>query len=160
MIATEGFFSIYAGIDAAIGRQMVYGTARIGLHRSISDKMVELNDGKPISFLAKAISGMLSGSLAVCMGTPFDIALVRLQADSMAPMEDRRNYKHVLDVRTYFDIDSNSLVWLKIEINLISIVECFVVYVIGILSYSPSPFVDLILGINSNLKGRRNCNSL
>ena len=98
MIANEGFFSIYKGIDAAIGRQMVYGTARIGLHRTFSDKLVEINDGKPISFMSKTLSGMASGSVAVCIGTPFDIALVRLQADSMGPVEDRRNYKNVFDV--------------------------------------------------------------
>jgi solute carrier family 25 (mitochondrial oxoglutarate transporter), member 11 len=98
MIAKEGFLSIYTGIDAAIGRQMVYGTARIGLHRSFSDKLVEINNGQPISFLSKTLSGMASGSVAVCIGTPFDIALVRLQADSMAPLEDRRNYKNVFDV--------------------------------------------------------------
>ena len=34
---------------------------------------------------------------AVCIGTPFDIALVRLQADGMAKPEDRRNYKNVFD---------------------------------------------------------------
>mmetsp|Transcript_17291 Transcript_17291/g.23819 ORF Transcript_17291/g.23819 Transcript_17291/m.23819 type:complete len:311 (-) Transcript_17291:408-1340(-) len=102
MVESEGVLSVYKGVDAAIGRQMVYGTARIGLHRSISDKLVEMNDGQPINFLAKTLSGMLSGSIAVCIGTPFDIALVRLQADSMAAPEDRRNYKNVFDalVRT------------------------------------------------------------
>uniref|UniRef100_A0A7S2JSB4 Uncharacterized protein n=1 Tax=Leptocylindrus danicus TaxID=163516 RepID=A0A7S2JSB4_9STRA len=97
MIKADGIASVYKGVDAAIGRQMVYGTARIGLHRSFSDKLVEMNDGKPIGFLTKTLSGMASGSIAVCIGTPFDIALVRLQADSMAPAEDRRNYKNVFD---------------------------------------------------------------
>ena len=97
MVKHDGFFSIYKGVDAAIGRQLVYGTARIGLHRKFSDKLVEMNDGKPIGFAQKALSGMLSGSIAVCIGTPFDIALVRLQADGMAKPEDRRNYKNVFD---------------------------------------------------------------
>ena len=57
-----------------------------------------MNNGKQISFVQKALSGMLSGSIAVCIGTPFDIALVRLQADGMAKPEDRRNYKNVFDV--------------------------------------------------------------
>lgn len=102
MVKNDGFFSIYKGVDAAIGRQLVYGTARIGLHRSISDQMVKWNDGQSIGFLAKTLSGMVSGSIAVCIGTPFDIALVRLQSDSMAAPEDRRNYKNVFDalVRT------------------------------------------------------------
>lgn len=97
MVKEQGFTSIYKGVDAAIGRQMVYGTARIGLHRSFSDKLVEMNDGKPINFLVKTLSGMASGSIAVCIGTPFDIALVRLQSDSMAPANERRNYKNVFD---------------------------------------------------------------
>ena len=97
LVRNDGFLSIYKGVDAAIGRQLVYGTARIGLHRTFSDKLVEWNDGNPISFLHKTLSGMASGSVAVCIGTPFDIALVRLQSDGMAPVEERRNYKNVFD---------------------------------------------------------------
>lgn len=97
MIRTDGVGSIYKGVDAAIGRQMVYGTARIGLHRTFSDKLVELNHGNPISFAQKTLSGMLSGSIAVFIGTPFDIALVRLQSDGSAPVHERRNYKNVFD---------------------------------------------------------------
>ena len=98
MVKKDGIGSIYKGVDAAIGRQMVYGTARIGLHRKFSDKLVQLNGGNPINFFQKTLSGMASGSIAVCIGTPFDIALVRLQADSMAPESERRNYKNVFDV--------------------------------------------------------------
>lgn len=104
MIKNDGFLSIYKGVDAAIGRQLVYGTARIGLHRKFSDKLVEINSGQPISFVQKALSGMVSGSIAVCIGTPFDIALVRLQADGMAKPENRRNYKSVFDV----SVDKNN----------------------------------------------------
>mmetsp|Transcript_11901 Transcript_11901/g.15615 ORF Transcript_11901/g.15615 Transcript_11901/m.15615 type:complete len:306 (-) Transcript_11901:98-1015(-) len=102
MVQRDGILSVYKGVDAAIGRQMVYGTARIGLHRTFSDQLVVMNEGHPISFAQKALSGMASGSIAVCIGTPFDIALVRLQSDGMAKPEDRRNYKNVFDalVRT------------------------------------------------------------
>lgn len=97
MIASEGVTSLYRGVDAAIGRQMVYGTARIGLHTKFSGMLVERNDGQPISFAQKAASGMLSGAIAVSIGSPFDIALVRMQSDGMAKPEDRRNYKTVMD---------------------------------------------------------------
>ena len=100
MVKHDGITSIYQGVDAAIGRQMVYGTARIGLHRAFSDKLKQMNDGKPISFGMKTLSGMASGSIAVCIGTPFDIALVRLQSDSMAPAAERKNYKNVFDALT------------------------------------------------------------
>lgn len=96
-VKRDGFASIYKGVDASIGRQMVYGTARIGLHRTFSNKLVELNGGNQINFFMKTLSGMASGATAVCIGTPFDIALVRLQSDGMAKPEDRRNYKNVFD---------------------------------------------------------------
>lgn len=100
LVKSDGITSVYKGVDAAIGRQLVYGTARIGLHRAFSDELKVRNDGKPISFAMKALSGMASGSIAVCIGTPFDIALVRLQSDSMAPAAERKNYKNVMDALT------------------------------------------------------------
>ena len=40
VVKNDGLLGMYKGVDAAIGRQMVYGTARIGLHRTFSDKLV------------------------------------------------------------------------------------------------------------------------
>lgn len=57
----------------------------------------EKSTGGAIPFWMKTLSGMLSGGIAVCIGTPFDVALVRMQADSMKPLELRRNYKNVFD---------------------------------------------------------------
>lgn len=97
MVRTEGITSVYAGLSAALMRQAVYGTARIGLHRTFSDKLIANNGGQPLSFAAKAGSGMLSGAIAVCIGTPFDVALVRMQADSMKPEAERKGYKNVFN---------------------------------------------------------------
>lgn len=94
---TEGLTALYSGLSAALLRQAIYGTARIGLHRTFSDKLLASNEGKPLSFGLKAASGMGSGSLAVCVGTPMDVALVRMQADSMKPAASRRGYKNVFD---------------------------------------------------------------
>jgi solute carrier family 25 oxoglutarate transporter 11 len=95
--SVEGISACYAGLSAALFRQATYGTARIGLHRSFSDYLVAQNNGKPVSFAAKTASGLLSGSMAVCVGTPFDVALVRMQADSMQPVAQRRNYSGVIN---------------------------------------------------------------
>ena len=94
MIKKDGVASIYSGITAAYGRQCVYGTARIGLFRTISDYITKVNGGKPLSILEKIAAGLSSGAVAVCAGTPFDVALVRMQADSMKPLEQRRGYKN------------------------------------------------------------------
>lgn len=97
MIKEEGFMSIYSGLSAAYLRQCIYGTARIGLHRTFSDMLQERNQGKPIPFSLKVASGMLSGSIAVMLGTPCDVALVRMQGDSMKPVAKRRGYKNAID---------------------------------------------------------------
>lgn len=97
MIQKEGIKSIYAGLSASLSRQCVYGTARIGLHRTFSDYMIKSNNGRHLSFVEKVISGMASGAIAVCIGTPFDVALVRMQADSMKPTNQRRGYRNAVD---------------------------------------------------------------
>ena len=38
-----------------------------------------------------------SGALASVIGNPFDISMVRMQADSLRPAAERRGYKHVFD---------------------------------------------------------------
>lgn len=97
MYKEEGIKALYCGMSAALLRQAVYGTARIGLHRTFSNMLMERNNGMPLSFGLKALSGMSSGSLAVCFGTPMDVALVRMQADSMKPAGGRRGYANVFD---------------------------------------------------------------
>lgn len=96
MIKEGGVGSIYAGLDASLMRQAIYGTARIGLHRTFSDMIADATGGN-VPFWLKTLSGMASGSIAVCIGTPMDVALVRMQADSMKPKAEQRNYAHVLD---------------------------------------------------------------
>lgn len=97
MVAKEGFASVYNGLSASLMRQAIYGTARMGLHRTISDHLVERNGGAPIGFGEKALAGLTGGAIAVLIGTPFDVALVRMQADSMKPEAQRRNYANVFD---------------------------------------------------------------
>lgn len=96
MVAKDGVRSIYAGIDAALCRQLLYGTARIGLNRTFANKAKEMQGGGPLPFHLKAGAGMASGALAVCVGTPMDVALVRMQADSLKPVAERRNYSNVV----------------------------------------------------------------
>ena len=95
MVAKDGVKSIYAGLSASLTRQCTYGTARMGIHRTMSDWLQERNGGKPIDFGQKASAGIVGGALAVCIGTPFDVALVRMQADSMKEEALRRNYTGV-----------------------------------------------------------------
>jgi solute carrier family 25 oxoglutarate transporter 11 len=98
IVKADGVAGLYAGLSAAVMRQAVYGTARIGLYRTVSQALVDRNgDGKPLPFLQKAGASLSTGAVASAIGNPFDLALVRMQSDTMKPAAERRNYKSVFD---------------------------------------------------------------
>ena len=97
IITKEGVRGLYAGLSASIMRQAVYGTARLGLHREFSDRLRASGGGADLSALQSAGSAMAAGALASIIGTPFDVALVRMQADGMKPVAERRGYTNVFN---------------------------------------------------------------
>ena len=97
ILAQHGLRGLYAGLSASIMRQAVYGTARLGLHREFSDRMRASGGGADLSALQSAGSAMGAGALASVIGTPFDVALVRMQADGMKPAAERRGYSNVFN---------------------------------------------------------------
>ena len=97
VIKSDGFLGLYAGYSAAITRQVVYGSARLGLFRVFSERLKEYNKGQPIPITWKIGAGLGSGALAAAIGNPADLSLVRMQADSILPAAERRNYKGVGD---------------------------------------------------------------
>jgi len=96
IIKDEGFFSLYRGLSAALLRQATYTTARLGIFRTVSDTMAG-PEKKPLKFWKKTVAGLAAGGLGSVFGTPADVALIRMQADSKLAPEQRRNYKHVGD---------------------------------------------------------------
>eukprot|EP01029_Cantina_marsupialis_P003582 TRINITY_DN1348_c0_g1_i1.p1 TRINITY_DN1348_c0_g1~~TRINITY_DN1348_c0_g1_i1.p1 ORF type:complete len:301 (-),score=79.32 TRINITY_DN1348_c0_g1_i1:141-1043(-) len=96
---SEGVPGLYAGLSASVMRQAVYGTARLGLHRSFSNKLEEMRGGK-IPLWQKIGSSFVSGAIASTIGNPCDLAMVRMQADSLKPIAERRGYKNVFDAIT------------------------------------------------------------
>jgi solute carrier family 25 oxoglutarate transporter 11 len=96
ILAEEGVFSLYRGLDSALMRQATYTTARLGIYRTLFNKR-ELHYGGAIPFYEKVLISMTAGFLGSLIGNPSDLALVRFQADQTLPKELRRNYKHVFD---------------------------------------------------------------
>lgn len=96
VIKNEGVRGLFSGLSAAIMRQAVYGTAKIGLHDSFSQTLKRMNNGQPIPFYQKTLSAMTAGVLASIVGNPFDLALVRMEADGCAPADQRRGYKNAI----------------------------------------------------------------
>jgi solute carrier family 25 oxoglutarate transporter 11 len=96
IIRNDGFAALYKGLDAAIVRQLTYTTTRLGVFRWTSNQLKK--DGeKALPFYKKAFAGLFAGAVGAFVGTPADLALVRMQADSTLPLDQRRNYKGVAD---------------------------------------------------------------
>jgi solute carrier family 25 oxoglutarate transporter 11 len=122
IVRKDGFRALYSGLSASLTRQATYGTARIGLHRMISQYLEKSNGNgsASIPFWQKAASGMMSGAIAVCIGTPFDVALVRMQNDGSLPAADRRNYRGVTDaLRRIYSEEGLGNLWRGLAPNIL-----------------------------------------
>jgi len=93
---------LYAGISAAYLRQWLYGSCRMGIYSYLLER-ANLENQKAgrrkgdIPFRDKLLMGCISGGIGSFVGTPSELALVRMSADSKLPPEQRRNYTSVVD---------------------------------------------------------------
>lgn len=88
---------LYAGLSAAYLRQWTYGSCRIGIFSWLLSAN-KPKDGSPVPFSKKVAYGMFAGAIGSFVGTPSELALVRMSADSKLPEAEKRNYKGIFDV--------------------------------------------------------------
>lgn len=86
---------LYAGISAAYLRQLLYGSCRMGIYSYLMEQAKETK--QDITLTHKLGMGCISGSIGSFIGTPAEVALVRMSADSKLPLEQQRNYTSVWD---------------------------------------------------------------
>ena len=85
-------------IDVALLRQVVYGTLRLGIYFNLTEWIKQnKNNGENLGFAQRAGASFVAGGVASFFGNPCDLALVRMQADTVLPEAERRNYKNVVD---------------------------------------------------------------
>ncbi|OAL34952.1 hypothetical protein AYO20_05667 [Fonsecaea nubica] len=90
---------LYSGLSAALLRQVVYGTSRLGLFFTFEDalKTRAKERGRQMTFIERAGAGIAAGALGSFIGNPTEVALIRMQSDGMRPMDQRQNYRSVFD---------------------------------------------------------------
>eukprot|EP00584_Thalassiosira_punctigera_P022034 CAMPEP_0172551016 /NCGR_PEP_ID=MMETSP1067-20121228/35034_1 /TAXON_ID=265564 ORGANISM="Thalassiosira punctigera, Strain Tpunct2005C2" /NCGR_SAMPLE_ID=MMETSP1067 /ASSEMBLY_ACC=CAM_ASM_000444 /LENGTH=306 /DNA_ID=CAMNT_0013338727 /DNA_START=76 /DNA_END=996 /DNA_ORIENTATION=+ len=96
---------LYAGVSAAYLRQWLYGSCRIGIYAYLLENAQNANvkaglDKNAISLPSKMLMGLTSGGIGSFVGTPSELALVRMGNDKKLPVEQRRNYNGVGDAIT------------------------------------------------------------
>lgn len=97
IFADSGVKGFYRGIDSALMRQAVYTTARFGIFLNLSDYVKQQNNGANLSFAQKGMCSLAAGGLGSLVGTPADMILIRMQADPLLPVDQRRNYTSVFN---------------------------------------------------------------
>uniref|UniRef100_A0A1I8ESI2 Mitochondrial 2-oxoglutarate/malate carrier protein n=1 Tax=Wuchereria bancrofti TaxID=6293 RepID=A0A1I8ESI2_WUCBA len=95
IITNEGFFAIYSGLSAGLLRQATYTTTRLGIYTWLFEQFTK--DETTTSFATKAVIGLTAGATGSFVGTPAEVALIRMCTDGRLPPEQRRQYKNVLD---------------------------------------------------------------
>eukprot|EP00932_Pfiesteria_piscicida_P000335 SRR837773.10324.p1 GENE.SRR837773.10324~~SRR837773.10324.p1 ORF type:complete len:278 (-),score=78.46 SRR837773.10324:67-801(-) len=97
MVQTQGVKSLYAGLSAQYLRAWTYQTARLGAYRSLANSLQSAHPGEPLPLYKKAFAGLAAGAFGAIVGTPAEVAIIRMQADTALPAAERRGYKNVVD---------------------------------------------------------------
>ncbi|XP_018338107.1 PREDICTED: mitochondrial 2-oxoglutarate/malate carrier protein-like isoform X1 [Trachymyrmex septentrionalis] len=92
----EGFFKFYSGLTAGLVRQATYTTVRLGIYNQMQEFWRQKYVGRP-NFVVLAFMAGTAGAVGAFCGTPADVALVRMTIDGRLPVDQRRNYKNVVD---------------------------------------------------------------
>jgi len=95
IIKQEGAKNLYKGLSAALFRQATYTTTRWGAYQTISDMLTV--DDQPLPFLKKLFAGSMGGGIGAVVGTPAEVALIRMTSDGRLPVDQRRNYTNVFN---------------------------------------------------------------
>lgn len=94
MVTDGGFVNLYQGLSAGLVRQLVYGTMRLGLFTTFEqqlEKRAKRNE-TTVSFYHRALAASSAGAMAAFCGNPTEVALIRMQADGIQPVDQRQNY--------------------------------------------------------------------
>jgi len=112
IVVQEGASKLYAGLSAGLFRQITYTTTRLGVYGVLLEELTHIRkaqqassahdgesqrQGVALPFSWKAGAGLTAGTIGALVGTPAEVALIRMMADGRLPPERRRNYRSVFD---------------------------------------------------------------
>ncbi|XP_076645949.1 mitochondrial 2-oxoglutarate/malate carrier protein [Halictus rubicundus] len=94
IVKKEGILAFYSGLSAGLLRQGTYTTTRLGIYNWLFEIASKNNQS---GFVVKALIGSAAGCVGAFVGTPAEVALIRMTADGRLPLAERRNYKNVFN---------------------------------------------------------------
>lgn len=92
---------IYSGLSAAVARQLVFSSLRHGTFKwtmsLYADRATLTGIDAIMPLPLQVVVGAAIGAFAAAIANPFDVVLIRMQADGHWPPEHRRRYHNVFD---------------------------------------------------------------
>ena len=80
----EGFLALMSGLNAALLRQSVFATVRLGCYDFFNGKITAYKGQENVNLLDRVVMGALSGTVAIILANPMDTIKTRLQADALS----------------------------------------------------------------------------
>ncbi|KAH8416698.1 hypothetical protein KR222_007503 [Zaprionus bogoriensis] len=99
VISREGPLALYQGLSAALLRQATYTTGRLGMYTTLNEEYRNRYARDP-NIVASMVMGTIAGAVGAFIGTPAEVALVRMTSDGRLPVAERRNYANVFNALT------------------------------------------------------------
>lgn len=99
LVRVEGGSALFAGLTASLMRQVTFIGTKFGAYELISNKAKAANGGQ-INFVTKTACGLSAGAIGGVVGNPFDLAMVRMQADGRLPKNLQRSYTNGITALT------------------------------------------------------------
>ncbi|KPI42117.1 putative mitochondrial 2-oxoglutarate/malate carrier protein [Cyphellophora attinorum] len=99
IVRSGGAIELYNGLSAALARQLVYGTTRLGLFATFEQNLrrrAEISQHS-YSFTQRALASVSAGGIAAAVGNPIEVALIRMQSDGMHPVNRQQKYRSAVD---------------------------------------------------------------
>eukprot|EP00045_Choanoeca_perplexa_P003335 m.29937 g.29937 ORF g.29937 m.29937 type:complete len:302 (+) comp11989_c1_seq3:170-1075(+) len=93
VVRSEGPLAVYNGLSAGLLRQATYTTTRLGVYNTLFQHFS--TDGQPPPFSYKVVIGLAAGATGAVVGTPAEVALIRMSSDGSLPAAERRGYTGV-----------------------------------------------------------------
>jgi solute carrier family 25 oxoglutarate transporter 11 len=90
----NGVRALYKGLSAGLARQITYSTTRLGMYDVLRTRFIAPGED---SFIKKAACGLAAGAIAAMVCNPVEVCLVRMQADGLKPVAERRGYTNIMN---------------------------------------------------------------
>ena len=89
----EGPLALYNGLSATLFRNASYTSVRLGVFTNLKEYYKEANGD--LQLFKNVIFAVLAGTCGAFVGTPAEVALVRMTSDGRLPRNQQRQYKNV-----------------------------------------------------------------